>query len=198
VALVLVVAAAFALWPRGDQSSGTTFALPTESPATIAAARLRADLPACPTASAPVTSPLRGTQVTCLATGRPADLGAAVAGAPTLLNVWATWCVPCRHELPALGAYAAAPGAIRVVGVQVRSEQADGLNLLADLKVRLPMLFAGSNPPGGTLLNPATLPASYLIGADGTVTRITAPVSVFTSPDQVKAAVADYLPAAAR
>lgn len=42
-------------------------------------------------------------------TGRPMTL-ADFAGRPLLVNFWATWCVPCREEMPALNALAAAYG----------------------------------------------------------------------------------------
>ena len=28
--------------------------------------------------------------------------GADLVGAPYMLNIWATWCAPCRHEMPEL------------------------------------------------------------------------------------------------
>ncbi|MEY4754368.1 MAG: hypothetical protein RJA44_2043 [Pseudomonadota bacterium] len=34
--------------------------------------------------------------------GRPVDLRRLAAGRPLVLNLWATWCPPCRRELPAL------------------------------------------------------------------------------------------------
>jgi thiol-disulfide isomerase/thioredoxin len=34
--------------------------------------------------------------------GKPLSLG-DFHGRPVILNLWATWCVPCRHEMPALG-----------------------------------------------------------------------------------------------
>jgi thiol-disulfide isomerase/thioredoxin len=41
--------------------------------------------------------------------GRPTTL-AAYAGKVTLLNIWATWCAPCRQEMPALDRLQAALG----------------------------------------------------------------------------------------
>src|SRR5712692_4501410 len=38
---------------------------------------------------------------TNLATGRPVSL-ADYRGRPILLNLWATWCPPCRIEMPAM------------------------------------------------------------------------------------------------
>ena len=40
-------------------------------------------------------------------TGRPMTL-ADFAGKPLIVNFWATWCVPCREEMPELNALAAA------------------------------------------------------------------------------------------
>jgi len=36
--------------------------------------------------------------------GEPADLAKLAAGKPIVLNLWATWCPPCRRELPTLAA----------------------------------------------------------------------------------------------
>lgn len=52
--------------------------------------------------------------------GQPLTL-AAFAGKVTLLNVWATWCAPCRQEMPALDRLQAALGgdAFSVVPVSI-------------------------------------------------------------------------------
>ena len=43
------------------------------------------------------------TQLYTLA-GEPAELVKLAAGKPIVINMWATWCPPCRYELPALAA----------------------------------------------------------------------------------------------
>jgi peroxiredoxin len=51
----------------------------------------------------------------------------ALRGQPVLLNVWATWCIPCRNEMPALQRlYAAfADSGLRVIAVSVDAGGAD-------------------------------------------------------------------------
>ncbi len=36
--------------------------------------------------------------------GAPVDLAALAAGKPMVVNLWATWCPPCRQEMPVLSA----------------------------------------------------------------------------------------------
>jgi thiol-disulfide isomerase/thioredoxin len=131
--------------------------------------------------------------VTCLASGAGVDLGSLLAGQPALVNVWASWCQPCQQELPALDAYAALPGSIRVIGVQVQSDQQDGLHLLTSIGVHhLPMVF-DTGAAAKALHLPVGLPVSYLVQPDGTATVITSPSRVLDTVAQVKQAVATYL-----
>ncbi|NBH08019.1 TlpA disulfide reductase family protein [Amycolatopsis sp. SID8362] len=185
-AAVLAVALIVALLPRGG---GDTAAKPAED---LGPARTAAALQPCPApGSGPPVKQLEGVKAECLGDGASVDVGQALAGAPVLVNVWASWCQPCRTELPVLQDYAKQPGAVRVLGVQVQSPAKDGLDLLARLGVHLPSVFdgdGGSGPVRTALKVPSALPASYLVTAGGEVRFIANP-RTFGNTDQVRAAV---------
>lgn len=189
--LVLVVAAVIAIWPRGEDPRPR----PADPPAPdIAAARANAALPPCPTASGELPVGLRalsGVRAECLADGSDVDLAEALADRPVLLNVWATWCAPCREELPLLAAYAAGKDAVPVVGLAVQSTPAGALELLGSLDVRLPTLVDPDGAAQRALRLPVGLPASYLVGVDGTV-RLVANPRLFGSVEEIRRAVATY------
>lgn len=191
---VLVIAVLVALLPRTGSGDG-----PSDEQAAaeeIAAARAKADLPGCPVAEAgsdPVPS-LRDVRSVCLGDGSEVALGPALAGRTTLINIWATWCGPCRDELPVLADYAAAQDDVDVLAVQVASDPVDGLLLLAELGVRVPSLFDGTSDRGpvrAALRVPPTLPASYLVTADGRIRFLENP-RLFRGVEQIEQAVHRY------
>ena len=187
--VVVVVALAVAFWPRGGPAPAAA-----PPPPNLTSARVKAGLAPCAPASGTASATLVAVRVTCMASGAQVGLGSLLGGAPALVNVWASWCVPCQQELPALDSYAGSPGAIRVVGVQVQSDQSDGLSLLAQLGVHhIPMVYDTANAASGALRLPVGLPVSYLVRPDGTATVITKPARVLDTVDQVRQAVAGYL-----
>ena len=56
--------------------------------------------------------------------GKPKSL-ADFAGKVVLLNIWATWCVPCREEMPALNALAKEMGSDKFQVVPVNIDSGD-------------------------------------------------------------------------
>jgi thiol-disulfide isomerase/thioredoxin len=187
--LILVTAAVIALWPRSPDASGPAAAPPGPD---LAAARAAAALAPC-AASGAGPAALAGVRVPCLADGSTVDLAGVLGGRPVLVNIWATWCEPCRDELPVLAAYAAEPKAVAVVGLAVKSPEADALELLARLGVRFPNVADPDGAAVRALKVPDALPASYVIESDGTVHFVTDP-RLFRSVDAVRQTVARYVP----
>ena len=86
----------------------------------------------------------------------------------TALNVFASWCVPCRAEHAVLTRMAAEDG-LRLVGLNYRDESADAAEFLAELGN--PYGRIGADPTGrvGIDLGVTGVPETFLIGPDGTV-----------------------------
>lgn len=190
VVVALASLAIVALWPRDQHDAPPAADGPPASASPVAdpALRDRARLQPCPSREPAPGGALNGVAGSCLADGAPADMGSVVGGKPTLINVWATWCAPCRGELPVLQEYAQQPDAVQVVGVQAMSDADDGLRMLDELGVHLPTVHDADNRIRAALKSPNLWPASYLVTPSGEVRRVDPP-TVFKSPDEVRAAV---------
>jgi thiol-disulfide isomerase/thioredoxin len=93
-------------------------------------------------------------------------------GAPVLVNLWATWCLPCRKETPYLQEIHErfAPDGLRVVGVSVdaRTARSDVERFMEEFG----MTYQVVHDPEGRSMNvfaAVGLPATYLVGSDGTL-----------------------------
>lgn len=101
-------------------------------------------------------------------------------GKVLLVNFWATWCPPCREEVPLLvklQAKYAAQG-LQIVGIATDEQnEQDVRDFVKKMVVNYPVLMGGShsadivNALGGNFIG---LPVSVLLGRDGKVFRINA------------------------
>lgn len=104
--------------------------------------------------------------------GRTRSL-AEFAGRRVLLNAWATWCGPCRKEMPALMAAQRRFGGDRPVVVGVAMDTPE--NVRAYLKARpvnYPVLLGRLDAPDTTVQlgdDAGLLPYSVLLDADGRI-----------------------------
>jgi cytochrome c biogenesis protein CcmG/thiol:disulfide interchange protein DsbE len=118
-----------------------------------------------PKKAAAVSAALPDISLAAFGSGVPLDLGTLKG--PVVLNVWASWCGPCRKELPQYQAFAQKyAGKVRVIGVDFQDTRADAARaLIRESGVRYPLF---SDPDGK--IRARALPELVLIGADGKVT----------------------------
>lgn len=88
-----------------------------------------------------------------------------------LLNVWATWCGPCRLELPVVqkmyDTYSDRNFAVLAVNIDADRRKVEPF--LKRLNISLPVYFA--NPEDAGQMTAAGIPTTFLIGSDGTLVR---------------------------
>ncbi|MBX5135000.1 DsbE family thiol:disulfide interchange protein [Rhizobium lentis] len=98
----------------------------------------------------------------------PALTDAAVSGKLTLVNVFASWCIPCRDEHPILKELAK-DGRLNIVAINYKDKNENALRFLGDLGN--PYQAIGIDPNGKAAIDWGVygIPESYLVGTDGTI-----------------------------
>lgn len=94
---------------------------------------------------------------------------AQLRGRPVVLNFWASWCVPCRKEMPAFQAVAEQfDGQVAFVGVNHRDGRGGATDLLEETGALYPSAYdpKGSVAPTFRLLG---MPSTVFISAEGRV-----------------------------
>jgi thiol-disulfide isomerase/thioredoxin len=92
--------------------------------------------------------------------------------APAIVNLWASWCSPCRAELPVIQSFAErSQGKVRVVGVVTRDRRDAAQSFIDDKKLTFPML----DDPQQRLLTAIgrnNLPVTLFVTADGRIAHV--------------------------
>jgi cytochrome c biogenesis protein CcmG/thiol:disulfide interchange protein DsbE len=93
---------------------------------------------------------------------------ADLKGAVTVVNVWASWCAPCRQEHPALMDLAKDPS-IRVVGINYKDTSENARRFLGTFGN--PFSAVGVDPNGRTAIDWGVygVPETFVVGPDGTI-----------------------------
>lgn len=134
------------------------------------------DAEIAPTSPAPVSTPARAgsaptsarsalpdISLPCFTGGAPVRL-AEVKG-PAVINLWASWCEPCRAELPVIQSLAdRSQGRVHVIGVDTGDSREAAASFATGRDVSIPTLYDRDK---------------QLLAALG---RITLPITVFVDP----------------
>lgn len=136
--LVFAACAGMALWTAGR---------------TIADSLQPATLPALP--------------LVALEDGRSGDLQQLGAGTPLVVNLWATWCAPCRAEMPVLAAAQQRESRVRFVFVNVGENAEQIRRYLRAERLGLREVWLDEASRAGAALGSHGLPTTLFFDAEG-------------------------------
>ncbi|KRB62793.1 thiol:disulfide interchange protein [Rhizobium sp. Root708] len=98
----------------------------------------------------------------------PALTDSAIKGKLTLVNVFASWCIPCREEHPILTELAK-DSRLKVVAINYKDKNDNAVRFLGELGN--PFSAIGVDPKGQAAIDWGVygIPESYLVAPDGTI-----------------------------
>lgn len=92
-------------------------------------------------------------------------------GTPVVVNIWGSWCDPCRREAPLLAETADRFGdSVQFIGIDILDTRVSARGFIEEFGWRYPSFFDPS--PGGqvrTSLGYLGQPATIIYGADGAI-----------------------------
>jgi cytochrome c biogenesis protein CcmG, thiol:disulfide interchange protein DsbE len=128
--------------------------------------------------------------------GAPIDLS-AMHGKVVVLNFWASWCEPCRHEMPLLESLSHDYGdRVVVLGLSAddRHDRKDALSAAQTVSYPTGLLAEAQSNGFGM---PAVLPLTYVIDATGRVNAVLRANQGALTDSQLRSAVDAALRASA-
>lgn len=125
-----------------------------------------------------VNSPAPDFRAVDLATGDTVTFRERYSGSVTLVNIWATWCVPCRAEMPAMERVYRdlAPHGFKIAAVSIDEGNPEDVrqfgrelgltfDLLHDRSTTVPQIYQTTGVPESFLVNRDGIIVKRLIGA---------------------------------
>jgi cytochrome c biogenesis protein CcmG, thiol:disulfide interchange protein DsbE len=143
----------------------------TPNVAELAEAKAAAGIQDCPQTktSEPNDKDLSGLVLDCLGGGHPVEL-AGLRAKPTVINLWASWCGPCKEELPFLAkAHRELGDRVQILGIDFADDSPGAaIDLAKSAGVTYPLLADPKSSSKGTL-KVVGLPQTVFVDAQGTI-----------------------------
>jgi len=92
----------------------------------------------------------------------------AADGRPVFLNLWASWCPPCKEEMPGIDAAAGNHADVKFIGVAIEDDPADSAEFATSIGIAYTIGFDEEDVVSNGY-NPLGLPASYIISSEGEI-----------------------------
>ncbi|OIO74125.1 MAG: hypothetical protein AUJ57_02875 [Zetaproteobacteria bacterium CG1_02_53_45] len=112
------------------------------------------------------------------------------AGKVVVLNAWATWCPPCRKEMPDLVQLSRLlpDDKFVVVGISVDNNPDDVKNFVAEQKVTFPMFWdKGGEKIAAPIFKSFRFPETFILNREGVVVERIAGTLPWADPETVAA-----------
>jgi cytochrome c biogenesis protein CcmG, thiol:disulfide interchange protein DsbE len=114
----------------------------------------------------------------------------ALRGHPIVVNMWASWCAPCRRELPLLQRQAVKRGArVAFVGVDVTDDRDDAAKLMRDVPTPYPSFADPRSNIATGRFRARAFPTTAFFDARG---RVTLHQGEFASETELAEAIERY------
>ena len=136
-----------------------------------------------------VNPSVQGTQLDCL-DGSPGIILEALRG-PAVVNVWGSWCGPCKEEMPYLvDFYSKAKDKLVLLGIDVEEAQvSDGRHFVETRGITWPNLYDPDGRTSGVL--GMGVPITYFVDAQGVT--VYKRIGVITSTQELEDLTQKYL-----
>jgi thiol-disulfide isomerase/thioredoxin len=89
-------------------------------------------------------------------------------GRPVFLNMWASWCPPCRAEMPDINAASKEHQDVKFIGISVNDVPSDSVDFATSIDIAYTIGFDEQGVVAQAY-DIVGLPASYIISSDGII-----------------------------